>query len=117
VTVALFIVGVLISLGASLVLVGSLERLGARLRAPEAMLGLAVALAADSPEITTAVVALARRQQDIGVGVVLGSNIFNLAALLATRARQPAAAVCDDGPQAVLDEERLAATKVSLSPW
>ena len=46
-----FIVGVVTSLAASAVLVTRLERLGERLGAPEAMLGLATALAADSPEI------------------------------------------------------------------
>jgi cation:H+ antiporter len=40
------------------------------------------ALAADAPEITAAITALATREQRVGVGVVLGSNIFNLAALL-----------------------------------
>ena len=40
------------------------------------------ALAADTPEITAAVTALARGQSRIGAGVVIGSNVFNLAALL-----------------------------------
>jgi len=40
------------------------------------------ALAADAPEITSAVTALAHHQQRVGAGVVLGSNVFNLAALL-----------------------------------
>ena len=40
------------------------------------------ALAADAPEITAAITALATREQRVGVGVVLGSNVFNLAALL-----------------------------------
>ena len=84
--VALFVVSGLCSLGASFVLVTRLERLGARLAAPQAMLGLAVALAADSPEISTAVVALQSGQHDIGVGVVLGSNVFNLAALIGVSA-------------------------------
>jgi cation:H+ antiporter len=46
------------------------------------MLGLIVAVAADSPEITSAITASAQGQKDIGVGVVLGSNVFNLGALL-----------------------------------
>jgi cation:H+ antiporter len=46
------------------------------------MLGLFAALAADAPEITSAVSALAGRQQEVGAGVVVGSNVFNLAALL-----------------------------------
>jgi cation:H+ antiporter len=48
----------------------------------EAVLGLLAALAADAPEITTAVTALIGHQARIGAGVALGSNVFNLAALL-----------------------------------
>jgi len=79
---AVFAIAAAVSLGASAVLVVRLERLGARLGLSEACLGLIAALAADSPEVTSAVTALARGQHDIGVGVVLGSNVFNLAALI-----------------------------------
>src|SRR5207244_804377 len=48
----------------------------------EAMLGLLAALAADGPEITSAVTAMARGQGSVGVGIIFGSNAFNLAALL-----------------------------------
>jgi cation:H+ antiporter len=72
----------LVSLGASALLITRLERLSARLDLPEALLGLIVALAADAPEITSAVSALASGQRDVGTGVILGSNAFNLAALL-----------------------------------
>jgi cation:H+ antiporter len=77
-----FPVGAVCSLGASFVLVTRLERLAGRVRLSEAMLGLVVALAADAPEITSAVTASAHGQTGIGAGVVLGSNVFNLAALL-----------------------------------
>jgi cation:H+ antiporter len=40
------------------------------------------ALAANAPEITTAVTALLRNDPRIGAGVIIGSNVFNLAALL-----------------------------------
>jgi cation:H+ antiporter len=40
------------------------------------------ALAADAPEVTAAVTAMAGHQQRLGAGVVIGSNVFNLAALL-----------------------------------
>ena len=70
------------SFGASAVLVSRLERLAGRWHLTEAMLGLVVALAADSPEITSAITASVHRQANIGAGVVLGSNVFNLAALL-----------------------------------
>lgn len=71
-----------ISLGTSWVLVSRLERIGARLGLSEALLGMVAALAADAPELTAAVTALAGHQARIGAGVVLGSNVFNLAALL-----------------------------------
>jgi cation:H+ antiporter len=75
-------VGVAVALTASAALVGALERLGARFGLPEASLGLVVALAADSPEVSSAIAAYVRGQASLGTGVVLGSNAFNLAALL-----------------------------------
>lgn len=45
----------------------------------EALLGM---LAADAPEITASATALAGHHARIGAGVVIGSNVFNLAALL-----------------------------------
>jgi len=77
-----FVVGALVSLGVSLVLVSRLERVGERLGLSEALLGLLAALAADAPEITAAVTAVAHHQRSVGTGVVIGSNVFNLAALL-----------------------------------
>ena len=80
--VALFAAGVAVSLSASWLLVSRLERLAERAGFSEAWLGLVAALAADAPEITSAVTALARGQASVGTGVVIGSNVFNLAALL-----------------------------------
>ncbi|HUE25653.1 MAG TPA: hypothetical protein VMP89_02690 [Solirubrobacteraceae bacterium] len=77
-----FVLGATVSLGASWVLVSRIERMGGRLGITDAMLGLLAALAADAPEITSAVSALAGHQQEVGAGVVVGSNVFNLAALL-----------------------------------
>ena len=76
------VLGAILSLGTSLLLVSRLERLGERLGLSEALLGVVAALAADAPEISSAVTALVHRQRAVGVGVVLGSNVFNLAALL-----------------------------------
>jgi cation:H+ antiporter len=78
----LFVVGVAVSLGSSWLLVSRLERLGERAGLSEALLGMVAALAADAPEITSAVTALAHGQASVGAGVVIGSNAFNLAALL-----------------------------------
>src|SRR5580704_9196116 len=77
-----FAVAAVISLGTSWLLVTRLERLGERLGFSEALLGLLAALAADTPEITSAITALVRHQRAVGSGVVIGSNVFNLAALL-----------------------------------
>lgn len=77
-----FAVAAMVSLATSWVLVSRLERVGARLGLSEALLGMLAALAADAPEITAAVTALAGHQSRIGAGVVIGSNVFNLAALL-----------------------------------
>jgi cation:H+ antiporter len=84
VTVAavVFVAAAAVSLTASFVLVTRLERVGERLGLSEALLGLVAALAADAPEITSAVAAMTSRQQGLGAGVVIGSNVFNLAALL-----------------------------------
>src|SRR5258705_2693148 len=71
-----------VSLAGSWLLVSRLERLGERAGFSEAWLGLVAALAADAPEITSAVTALARGQASVGAGVIIGSNVFNLAALL-----------------------------------
>ncbi len=77
-----FAVGTIVSLLTSLVLVTRLERVGERLGLSEALLGMVAALAADAPEVTSALTAVARHEQRIGAGVILGSNVFNLAALL-----------------------------------
>jgi cation:H+ antiporter len=84
--VAVFLVSALVSLGSSWVLVSRLERVGARLGLSEALLGVLAALAADAPEITAAVTAIGGHQSGIGAGVVIGSNVFNLAALLGVAA-------------------------------
>jgi cation:H+ antiporter len=78
----LFAAGTAVSLLASWLLVSRLERIGERLGLSEALLGVVAALAADAPEVTAAIAALSGHQQRIGAGVVLGSNVFNLAALL-----------------------------------
>ncbi len=69
-------------LWASDLLARGLDRVGRKLRLSDELLGVLTALGADSPEISSAIVALMSNQRDLGVGIVLGSNLFNLAALL-----------------------------------
>jgi len=78
----LFLVSTAVALAASSVLIVRLERIGARLSLAEAALGVVAALAADLPEISTAVAALAQGQNEVGIGVILGSNVAKLALLL-----------------------------------
>ena len=77
-----FLAAAAVSLATSFLLVARLERVGERLGLSEALLGMLAALAADAPEITAAVTAVAHHEQRVGAGVILGSNVFNLAALL-----------------------------------
>ena len=79
---AVFVVSAMVALAASALLIVRLERIGARLSLSEAALGLVAALAADLPEISTAVTALVQGQNDVGIGVILG-----LAAIVAGRIR------------------------------
>lgn len=82
VAVVVFVVSLAVTLASSEALVRGLDRLGARLGLTEGLLGLLTALGADSPEISSALVALHDGARDVGLGVVLGSNVFNLAGLL-----------------------------------
>ncbi len=77
-----FLAAALVSLAASWLLVSRLERVGERLGLSEAVLGIVAAMAADAPEVTAAVTAMASHEQRLGAGVIIGSNVFNLAALL-----------------------------------
>lgn len=82
VAAALFFAGAFVSLASSWVVVSRIERVGSRLGATEALLGLVSALAANAPEITSSVSALLQHRGAVSAGVVIGSNVFNLAALL-----------------------------------
>ena len=74
--------GLAVALGASDLLVRGLTRLGTKLDFSEGVLGLLGALGADAPELSSAVAAILAGAGSVGVGVVVGSNLFNLAALL-----------------------------------
>ncbi|MEO7361657.1 MAG: hypothetical protein ABI120_15105 [Gemmatimonadaceae bacterium] len=73
-------------IGGSMFLSRSLGRLDTRLNIPEQLLGFIIALCADSPEISATVVSMLSGQSDVAVGVVFGSNLFNLASLIAAAA-------------------------------
>jgi cation:H+ antiporter len=78
----LFVVSLVVTLVAARLFARRLDRLGVRFGFPEALIGLLTALAADGPEISSALFALIKGAHDVGVGVLVGSNGFNLAAMI-----------------------------------
>jgi cation:H+ antiporter len=82
VAILLFLGGLVITVASSLMLARTLDRIGERLGFSEALLGIVTALGADAPEISSAVAAIVAGHNRTGVGVVVGSNVFNIAALL-----------------------------------
>ena len=80
--IPVFFVSIAVMLLASARFASRLDHVGLRLGLPEALLGLLTALAADAPEISSALSALVQHEHAVAVGVVVGSNAFNLAAML-----------------------------------
>lgn len=80
--IPVFLASVALMLGAAAVFADRLDHIGLRLGLPETLLGLLTALAADAPELSSAITALLSHEKAVAVGVVVGSNAFNLAAML-----------------------------------
>ena len=80
--IPVFLLSIAVMLAASAIFARRLDHIGLRLGMPETLLGLLTALAADAPELSSAISALGQHQQGIAVGVVVGSNAFNIAAML-----------------------------------
>ena len=82
----LFVASVVVTLAAAALFADRLDHIGPRVGLPEALTGLVTAFAADGPEISSALIALAHGEKQVSLGVVLGSNIFNLAAMIGVSA-------------------------------
>jgi cation:H+ antiporter len=80
--IPVFLVSIGVMLAASAVFARRLDHIGLRLGLPETLLGLLTALAADAPEISSAISAIVQNEHAVAVGVVVGSNTFNIAAML-----------------------------------
>ena len=80
--IPVFFVCIGVMLAASSLFAGRLDHIGMRLGLPEALLGLLTALAADAPELASAVTALFANRHAVAVGVVIGASVFNIAAML-----------------------------------
>jgi cation:H+ antiporter len=77
-----FLVALGVTLAAAAVFADQLDHVGARLGFTEVLLGVLTAIAADSPELSSSVAAILRGERAVGLGVVIGSNAFNLAAMI-----------------------------------
>lgn len=80
--VLVFLGSLVVTLGAAAFFARRLDHVGLRLGLPETLLGLLTALAADAPETASAIAAVVKGQHSVGVGVIIGSNVFNLAAMI-----------------------------------
>ena len=87
-TITLFIVAgiVMLPLGAQL-LVDSAVHIAERFAVPETVIGLTVlAIGTSLPELTTTVVAAIERRADVAIGAIIGSNMFNVLAIMGVTA-------------------------------
>ena len=106
--VGVSLIALIATLAASEVLVRGVGRLAGNLGLLGGVVGLIVALCANSPEISSSVSAVASGSAATAAGIVFGSNVFNIAVLLGGAAlasgevRIPRAALMVDGSVAIL---------------
>jgi cation:H+ antiporter len=84
--IPVFLASLGVTLAAARFFAQRLDSIGTRFGLPEAMIGLLTAVAADGPEISSAMVALIKGAHSTSVGVLVGSNAFNLAAMIGVSA-------------------------------
>ncbi len=106
--------GLALLIGGSFLLVRSASDIARGFGISELVIGLTVvAFGTSAPELFTSVVAAIRRQSDIAVGNILGSNIFNLLGILGITAAVRPQAIA---PQVFrLDAPLMLATAVLLA--
>ena len=82
----LFGLSLAVTLGAAALFADRLDHVGPRVGLSEPLVGLLTALAANSPNVSSALIALADGRKQVSLGIVLGSNVFNLAAMVGASA-------------------------------
>jgi len=83
VAVPMSLVGLLLLMGGAKLLIIGATSIAAKFGIPEAVIGLTViALGTSLPELATAAVAAYKKQSDVIIGNILGSNLFNILAIL-----------------------------------
>jgi cation:H+ antiporter len=81
------LIGMAITIAGARALVAGAISLATAYQVPEALIGVTiVAIGTSLPELVTSVIAARRGQSDVALGNVIGSNIFNILAILGTTA-------------------------------
>ncbi len=86
VAILLFVPSLAVTLISARQFARRLDRLGVRFGFPEALIGLLTAVAADGPELASALFALFKGSHGVSTGVLVGSCNFNLAAMIGVSA-------------------------------
>jgi len=107
---ALLALSLAVTLGAARMFARRLDRLGVAFGFPEALLGLLTALAADGPELSSALIALAKGDHGVSVGVVVGASTLNLATMIGVSALLTGAVALSRSTLALEGAMGLAAT-------
>src|SRR4051812_12917997 len=84
--ILLFAGSLAVTLAAAGFFADRLDHVGPRIGLPEVIVGLLTALAADAPELSSAVIALIHGDKEVGLGVVLGASAFNFATMIGVSA-------------------------------
>jgi len=115
--IALVIVGLSMLVLGSQLLVNSATKIASALGVSELVIGLTVvAVGTSLPELATSVLAAIRGQRDIAVGNVVGSNIFNLLAVLGASAAVSTNGVAVNSDVIRLDFPVMLAATIVLLP-
>ncbi len=82
-----FLLGLILLVGSSELLVWSCSGIATQLGVSDLIIGLTiVAVGTSLPELTVSVVSIMRREHGVAMGTIVGSNIFNLLAVMAVPA-------------------------------
>ena len=108
---------VFLPLGAHLVVTSSVE-IAAALGVSETVVGLSVlAIGTSLPELATTVVAAVQKRTEVAIGTVVGSNLFNILAVLGITAAVSPSAIGVPDAALVLDLPVMVAVAIACLPF
>lgn len=115
--IALLLAGIGLLVGGSRLLVTASTQVAETLGVSDLVIGLTVvAIGTSLPEIATSVIAAVRGEREIAIGNVVGSNIFNIAAVLGITAAVAPGGMTVDAAAVRFDLPVMIAVAVALVP-